>query len=91
MLNQLVLVGRLYSKNDNYYSISVPRSYKNENGEYENDIIDFIIDNSMKKNFKNCNVGDIIGIKGRLERNNLGIMVKAEKITFLSRKSEHNE
>ena len=40
LLNQAILVGRVWDMSaENYIIISVPRSYKNEDGEYENDMI----------------------------------------------------
>ena len=57
MLNQIVLVGRLVKKpevikteNDKEYSnitLAVPRSYKNENGEYETDFVDCVLWNGV--------------------------------------------
>jgi single-strand DNA-binding protein len=104
MLNQLVLVGRLVKdievkelesgKRIANAVLAVPRSFKNENGEYDTDFIDVVIWNSIADNTAEyCRKGDLIGIKGRLETNNYetengeygkATQVIAEKVTFLS-------
>ena len=35
-----------------------------------------------------CDKGDLVGIKGRVESNNKGLQIVAEKLTFLSSKSK---
>lgn len=104
MLNQVVLVGRLgkdleveeleSGKRVANATLAVPRSFKNENGEYDTDFIDVVIWNSIAENTAEyCRKGDLIGIKGRLETNNYetengekrkSTQVIAEKVTFLS-------
>ena len=92
MLNQVVLVGRLEKtepRNDGAtLTIKIPRYFKNENGEYENDIIDVKLTDSIAENtLKYCTVGDLIGVKGRVVGQ--GVMeIHAEKITFLSTKND---
>jgi single-strand DNA-binding protein len=104
MLNQVVLVGRLTEevkeKNKKGFIITtlgVPRSWKNENGEYETDFIDIKINGTIADNVKEfCKKGDIVGVKGRIQttiikKDNKDIKVTeivAEKVTFLSSKSE---
>lgn len=94
MLNQVVIVGRLArtpeeiilgeNKKGLYITLAVQRSYKNEEGRYDTDFISTLcLGNLGEKVLNYCKVGDLIGIKGRLEvRNNLNII--AEKLTFLS-------
>ena len=98
MLNQIVLVGRLYSepilekdeeKDILRIVIAVPRPYKNKIGEYETDYVECIVWNSMIEHIKDyCHVGDVLGIKGRIEADKIDGEIKnniiAEKITFLS-------
>lgn len=95
MINTTMLVGRLANdttletdKNDNKFAIitvSVPRSVKNEEGIYENDIIPCYISGNIATNTcEYCRKGDIVGIKGKLEMKDNKLMVIAEKITFLS-------
>lgn len=106
MLNQVIMVGRLVSKPEvkelesgkkvSNITIAVPRSYKNENGEYDTDFIDCVLWNIVAQNTTEyCNKGDTIGVKGRLQTRNIekedGIKEKitevvAEKVTFLSSK-----
>lgn len=90
MLNQLVIVGRLYQEiKDNIIVVSVPRSFKNEEGEYDTDLITCKVWGNLSENVeKFCTKGSVIGIKGRLENNNNKIEVIAEKITFLNSSKE---
>ena len=81
------LVGRLADIQDNAFVMNVPRTYKNEEGIYEND--QFVIE--VFKNIHNnmieyCKVGDMVGVKGMLESKDFRVYLKADKITFLSSK-----
>lgn len=103
MLNQIVLVGRIAKeiediklkngKSASIITLSVPRNYKNMDGEYDIDYIDCILYNGIADKCKEyCKKGDLVGIKGRLQsRTNIeedsNTLVVAEKITFLSSKS----
>lgn len=106
MLNQLVLVGRLVSdlqinetKNETKecnITLSVPRNYKNADGIYETDFITVRLYNGIAENtMKYCKKGDLLGIKGRIEtkqeENKNTIEVIADKITFLTSKSNKEE
>lgn len=84
MLNQLILVGRVYEIKDlDRLVVQVPRSFKNELGEYVNDFIECILPPSLDTSLLKIN--DMIGIKGRLQREIIGeLQVIAEKITYLS-------
>lgn len=90
MLNQSVLVGRvkdlIFSENGvTRISVSVPRSFKNENGEYDIDILNCIVSKFLaSKGSTYLKVGDLIGIKGRLQVQDNLMELVAEKITFLS-------
>ena len=97
MLNQIILVGRLAKDikverlDDNSkvatMTLAVPRSWKNEEGIYETDFIPIEIFGVVAENTSNyCHKGDVIGVKGRIENNN-GVVIKGEKITFLSSKA----
>lgn len=104
MLNQLVLVGRLTEdvkeKNKKGFTIitlSVPRTFKNKQGEYETDFIDIKISGNVADNVHEyCKKGDIVGVKGRIQtttmnKHNKEVKITeliGEKITFLSSKSE---
>lgn len=97
MVNQLVIVGRISeivkeSDKKVIVDIKVPRSYKNIDGEYSSDIATITLYNTIAQNtIEYCNVGDLIGIKGRIERldKNKPMEILAEKITFLSSKKEN--
>lgn len=110
MLNQIVLVGRLVNgveiekegdKNVAIMSLAIPRSYKNENGEYDTDFIDCILWNAIAENTSEyCRKGDIVGVKGRVQSRTIEkedgtkankIEIVAEKVTFLSSKKSDEE
>ena len=85
-------------KNMTYITLAIPRSFKNADGEYEVDFIDCVLWSIVAENASEyCKKGDVIGVKGRLqtrmledeEGNNYKKMeVVAEKVTFLSSKTE---
>lgn len=90
MLNQVTLVGRLVDQPQKEekgasITIAVPRSYKNENGEYETDFITARIFAGVVENVcEYCKKGDLLGIKGRLQSNENGFELIADKISFLT-------
>lgn len=97
MLNNVVLVGRLVEiqtlfENDTKSTeivLSIPRNFKNAQGKYDNDFIKCILQKSLAETTcEYCEIVDIVGIKGRIESNNGGMCVIAEKVTFLSSKKE---
>jgi len=90
MLNQAILVGRVKELQDDKITIAIPRSYKNEDGEYDTDYVDIHMQGTIKESATEyLNKGDIVGIKGSLSTNEGNVWVNAEKITFLS--SRHND
>ena len=98
MLNQIIVVGRLARdfeitklESGEYAKIvlAVPRSFKNADGEYETDFIEFTLSGNIATNTKEyCKKGDILGIKGRIQtvtvEDEYKIELIAEKVTFLS-------
>ena len=48
MLNQVVVVGRIYSMENGELVMAVPRSFKNENGEYDTDYIEVRLSKSIE-------------------------------------------
>lgn len=85
MLNQVVAVGRIYSIENGELVMAVPRSFKNENGEYDTDYIDVRLSKSIEDNVSTyCEVGDLVGVRGRLESSINKMSVVADKVTFLS-------
>ena len=103
MLNQVVIVGRLVERpiveeNENgkkvcNITLSVPRSFKNDEGLYDTDFIKCILWNGIAENTAEyCNKGDLIGVKGRLQcLNGNELQVVAEKVTFLSSNKTNND
>ena len=101
MLNQAVLVGRLYEKpeikmiNESKkidFSLTVTRSFKNLDGTYDTDIIPVRAFNCIAENmYEYCKKGDLIGVKGHLEIIDEKLIVLAEKITTLSKGNEREE
>ncbi len=110
MLNQIVLVGRItqypkVTELDNgkkvcNVTIAIPRSYKNENGEYDTDFVKCTMWSGVAENTSEyCKQGDLIGIKGRIqtrviEKDNSKQTIQeviAEKVTFLAKSKEKND
>ena len=101
MLNQIVLVGRIASdleinetkdnRKEAIIKLAVQRNFKNENGIYEIDFIPCTLLNGIAENtVKYCKQSDLIGVKGRIQSNNdKSIVIVAEKVTFLTSKSEN--
>lgn len=90
MLNNFVTVGRINNieleDNKCMLALKVPRSYKNENGEYEDDLITIQVFNNLSDTLNEyCKAGDLVGIKGRIQSSNVLV---AEKVTFLSSKEK---
>ncbi len=111
MLNQTVLVGRLVrepevkeledGKKVSNMTLAIPRSYKNENGEYETDFVDCVLWNGVAQSTAEyCHQGDVLGVKGRIQTDTYETedgtkkkvtQVIAEKISFLSSRSKDRE
>lgn len=106
MLNQTVIIGRIVRdpelrKTDNgkkvtNLTLAVPRSFKNQNGEYDTDFINCVLWKGIAENtVEYCKKGDLVGVKGRLQTREYETEeqekrqiteVVAEKVTFLSNK-----
>ena len=85
MLNQVVVVGRIYNMENGELVMAVPRSFKNAEGEYETDYIEVRLSDAIEKNVSTyCEKGDLVGVKGRLESDLNRMYVIADKVTFLS-------
>lgn len=104
MINHVLLVGRLVQtpelqttdsgKKMSSITLAVPRTYKNQNGEYDTDFIDCTLWTGIAENTAEyCKTGDVIGVKGRLQTKLIEkddgtkykkVDIIAEKITFLS-------
>lgn len=94
MLNQIVLVGRLtetpeVEEGKAMITLAVPRSYKNENGEYDTDFIPVrLFKGIAESTAEYCKKSDLISIRGRVQMQENKLLVVAEKVTFLSSKRE---
>ena len=88
-MNNVILVGRITSFEGNGVTISITRNYKNEDGIYMSDSIPVRLSANIGEKMKEfCKIGDVIGVKGRIE-NRGEVVVMAEKTTFVSpKKSE---
>ena len=85
MLNQVVLVGRIKEMHEGKIIISIPRNYKNEDGEYDNDLITVFVRGQLNDTVQDyCSIEDIVGVKGRVTTEKGDTIIIAEKVTFLS-------
>lgn len=68
--------------------VSTTRNFKDENGEYKKDNVKVLLRGTLYEKLNEyCNVGDMIGVKGRIEETNKGnSILVGDKITFLSHK-----
>jgi hypothetical protein len=79
MLNQVILVGRFVRYEDNGIVVKVQA-----HDTYEDWYLTVQLPHTILTNVKAyCTIGDVVGIKGHLEHNNV---IVGEKITFLSSK-----
>ena len=95
-MNNVVLVGRIVkdleieeneSKKVTTVTIAVNRPFKNADGEYETDFIPCRLWDSIATNTcEYCKKGDVIGVKGKIQSDDSGAYVIAERVTFLSSK-----
>ena len=108
MLNQTIIVGRLVrdpelrktetGRNVANITLAVPRSFKNNQGEYDTDFIDCVLWKGIAESTTEyCKKGDMVGIKGRIQNRKINTADKgkkviteivAEKVTFLSPQKE---
>ncbi len=96
MLNQFVLVGRVNNINkindkECTITLEIPRSFKNENGDYENNYVDVTVRGEVAKTTMEYVVNnDLIGVKGRFVKTSdmTTLELNVEKITFLSQYKE---
>ncbi len=104
MLNQTIIVGRMVrepelretenGKKVTNITLAVPRSFKNQEGEYETDFIHCTLWQGIAENtVQYVQKGDLLGIKGRLQTRQItlddettrnSVEVVAERVTFLS-------
>jgi len=89
MLNQVVLVGRIKELYDDNLVLAIPNQFKNEQGEYDTNIIPVKLSNNIAEHTKEyCEVGGIVGIKGRLVLEGTNLTVAVEKVSYLSSRTQ---
>ena len=108
MLNHTVLIGRIVrdpelkltdnGKKVTNLTLAVPRSFKNQSGEYDTDFINCVLWKGIAEStVEYCKKGDLVGVKGRLQTREYETEeqekrqvteVVAEKVTFLSSKRQ---
>lgn len=111
MLNHTIIVGRLVHEPElketekgrkvTNITLAVPRSFKNQNGEYDTDFIRCTLWQGIAENTVSyVQKGDLLGVKGRLQTRKIeideetkrnSVEVIAEKVTFLSSKHREEE
>lgn len=101
MLNQIILVGRLFSEIEvketekekvSIINLAVTRNYKNDEGIYETDLVPItLLGKTGETTFEYCKKGDLIGIKGRIENKENEVVLIGEKVTFLSPNNKEGE
>lgn len=91
----MILVGRLIDdpkteENKTIVTVSVPASAKDETGQYPVDTIEIeMFDNIAQNTAEYCKKGDVIGVKGRIQkRDDEPMKIVAEKVTFLTASSK---
>lgn len=100
MLNSVVLIGKIFDisdlTKDEYekymikVTIAVPKPYLNK--VEEADLIECTLYGNVAENTAElCKKGDIIGVRGRIEKKFNENIVIAEKITFLSANKEEEK
>lgn len=108
MLNHAIIVGRIVrdpelketenGKKLANITLAVPRSFKNQKGEYDADFINCVLWKGIAESTAEyCKKGDLVGVKGHLQTREYEtenaekrhvIEVVAEKVTFLSSKRQ---
>lgn len=102
MTNQIVLVGRLTQDLEikelesgikaAYITLAIPRSFKNQDGEYETDFVPVTLLGGIAENTAEyCRKADLIGARGRVQSQDGKIEIIAEKVTFLSSTIKESE
>ncbi len=101
MNNTSMLIGRLVSdpeinetengKKVCNITLAVQRAYKNADGIYETDFIPVVLWTGIaEKTTEYCRKGDIMAVKGRLERlSGEELKIVADKVSFLSNGKEN--
>ena len=87
MLNQAILVGRIFAIEDGAITIKIPRNEEKEDVDIITARVEGEINTSIQKY---CHVGDVVGIKGKMRTDENGMYLKADKVSFLTSKVEED-
>lgn len=100
MMNYNCIIGRITKiesektengANKTVVTLAVPRSFKNIDGEYETDFIPCTLFGNMAETTKEyCKKGDLVATKGRIQSNENGLEIIAERVSFLSTRKEED-
>lgn len=99
MMNMFTILGRIKEikkgeKESTIITIITPQSFKNVDGLYDDNYIDIRLFGNIAENTNNyCNKGDLIAIKGRIQRldNEKPMELIAEKVSFLKSNGKEEE
>lgn len=94
-MNQVTFVGRIANEIETIEKegekgvnviVAINRPFRNKEGIYETDLIPTVICEKLAENLSNSKKGDLIGIKGHLERiGNEELKVVAERVMVLAK------
>lgn len=90
-MNNFLLVGEyLENPAPNIIILERQRNYKNDNGEYDSDILPVKIFETSSNIFDYIKIGDVIGVRGRIEsiEPTHTPQLIAEKLTFLNKNND---
>lgn len=96
MLNQVVIVGRIiemgeYKEQSLALSIISQSPFKDENGEYKQEIIPVVVYGAIaEKTSAYCKKGNVVGIKGRIVVRDEKLVIDVDKITSLSSQAKED-
>lgn len=97
-MNQIILVGRISNiqKLDKQVilTLAITHNYKNEEGMYDTDFIPVLLYNTIAQNtFEYTKIGDIVGIKGRIEKTTPieELHIIADRVTFLQSHTQNTQ
>ena len=86
--NYVVAIGKIKEIKDNILTIEINK-WSNENTKETIQVDVLITDNMLKNVTEYLNIGDVTGVKGSLDIFNNELVIKCEKLSFLS--SKNNE
>ena len=89
MMNNVLLVGRIVKLKeiDKTIMLAIPKSIRNKEGIYETDFIDVYLKGNLSKSvFEYCKKGDVVGIKGYLDRQDEELKVMATQVYFIAQR-----